>query len=179
VPISGLGHDHRLRNVSPVDHTAGRAALVAPQHHVVDAPGRSRAALLRGPSGAGKSDLALRFLALPGDGEYLPLLVADDQVFVAPNGNDELIASSPQTIAGKIEVRGVGIIEVPSLAQADLMLVCDLVGAGDVPRLPPEPWERTLIAGVAVRHLRLAPFEPSAALKLKMALLWADRDLPK
>ena len=65
-----------------------------------------RAALLRGPSGAGKSDLALRFLALPGDGEYLPLLVADDQVFVAPNGNDELIASSPQTIAGKIEVRG-------------------------------------------------------------------------
>jgi HPr kinase/phosphorylase len=138
-----------------------------------------RAALLRGPSGAGKSDLALRFLALPGDGEYLPLLVADDQVFVAPNGNDELIASSPQTIAGKIEVRGVGIIEVPSLAQADLMLVCDLVGAGDVPRLPPEPWERTVIAGVAVRRLRLAPFEPSAALKLKMALLWADRDLPK
>ena len=37
----------------------------------------------------------------------------------------------------------------------------------------------TLIAGVAVRHLRLAPFEPSAPLKLKMALLWADRDLPK
>ena len=40
-----------------------------------------------------KSDLALRFNILPGDGEYLPLLVADDQVFVATNGNDELIAS--------------------------------------------------------------------------------------
>ena len=39
--------------------------------------------------------------------------------------------------------------------------------------------EVTVIAGVAIRHLRLAPFEPSAALKLKMALLWADRDLPK
>ena len=44
-----------------------------------------------GPTASGKSDLALRFLALPGDGEYLPLLVAYDQVFVAPNGNDELI----------------------------------------------------------------------------------------
>ena len=138
-----------------------------------------RAALLRGPSGAGKSDLALRFLALPGDGEHRPLLVADDQVFVTPNGNGELVASAPHTIAGKIEVRGVGIVEVPSLAQAEVTLVCDLVGAGDVPRLPPEPWERTVIAGVRVRRLKLDPFEPSAPLKLKMALLWAGGDIPK
>jgi serine kinase of HPr protein (carbohydrate metabolism regulator) len=137
-----------------------------------------RAALLRGPSGAGKSDLALRFLALPGDGELRPLLIADDQVFVMPNGRGALVASAPHTIAGKIEVRGVGIVEVPSLPQAELVLVCDLVGAGDVPRLPPEPWERTVIAGVQIRRLRLDPFESSAPLKLKMALLWADGDVP-
>ena len=41
-----------------------------------------RGALLRGSPGAGKSDLALEFLALPGDGALRPGLVADDQVYV-------------------------------------------------------------------------------------------------
>src|SRR5689334_24249403 len=72
-----------------------------------------RAALLRGPSGAGKSDLALRFLALSNEDGEKALLVADDQVFVGSNGSGELVASAPPTIAGKIEVRGLGIIEVP------------------------------------------------------------------
>ncbi len=115
----------------------------------------------------------------PASGEHRPLLVADDQVFVAPNGNGALVASAPATIAGKIEVRGLGIVDVPSLAEAELTLVCDLVGGEDVPRMPPEPWERIVIAGVPVRMLKLDPFQPSAPLKLKMALLWADGDLPK
>ena len=137
-----------------------------------------RAALLRGPSGAGKSDLALRFLALPGEDGERPLLVADDQVFVAPNGSGELVASAPPSIAGKIEVRGLGIIELPAVAQARLTLVCDLVKSDDVPRMPSHPWERTVIAGVPVTLIKLDPFEASAPLKLKMALLWAARDLP-
>jgi HPr kinase/phosphorylase len=138
----------------------------------------TRAALLRGPSGAGKSDLALRFLALSEEGRDKPMLVADDQVFVAPNGDGALVASAPSSIAGKIEVRGLGIVEVPAVAEAGLMLVCDLVGAKEVPRMPPHPWERTVIAGVPVKLIKLDPFEPSAPLKLKMALLWAARDLP-
>ena len=137
-----------------------------------------RAALLRGPSGAGKSDLALRFLALSGEDGEKALLVADDQVFVGSNGSGELVASAPPTIAGKIEVRGLGIIEVPTLAEARLTLVCDLVGTKEVPRMPPHPWERTVIAGVPVPLIKLDPFEASAPAKLKMALLWATRDLP-
>ena len=137
-----------------------------------------RAALLRGPSGAGKSDLALRFLALPGEDGERPLLVADDQIFVAPNGSGHLVASAPPSIAGKIEVRGLGIIELPAVAQARLALVCDLVKSDDVPRMPSHPWERTVIAGVPVTLIKLDPFEASAPLKLKMALLWAARDLP-
>ena len=132
-----------------------------------------RGALLRGSPGAGKSDLALRFLALPGDGELLPSLVADDQVYVEANANGALLASPPASIAGKIEVRGLGIVTVPFLAEAELVLVCDLVDAKDVPRMPPEHAERTMIAGVPVPALRLAPFEPSAPLKLKMALFLA------
>ncbi len=137
-----------------------------------------RGALLRGESGSGKSDLALRFLALAGDGELRPVLVADDQVFVEPNGKGQLLASPPKTIAGKIEIRGLGIVAVPYLSEAELVLVCDLVSGNDVPRLPVEPWERTEIAGRLVPALKLAPFELSAPLKLKMALLLAAPDNP-
>jgi serine kinase of HPr protein (carbohydrate metabolism regulator) len=112
-------------------------------------------------------------MALPGEGEFQPLLVADDQVWIEAGANGALLASPPETIAGKIEVRGLGIVDVPFLAQAQLVLVCDLVGAEDVPRMPPEPRERTVIAGVPVLALRLAPFEISAPLKLKMALFQA------
>jgi len=135
-----------------------------------------RGALLRGKPGSGKSDLALRFLALPGDGELQPALVADDQVWVEAKGG--LLASPPNIIAGKIEVRGLGIVEMPFLAQAALVLVCDLVNDKDVPRMTPEPRERTEIAGLPVPMLKLAPFELSAPLKLKMALILAAPDNP-
>ena len=137
-----------------------------------------RGALLRGESGSGKSDLAFRFLALAGDGELRPVLVADDQVFVAANGKGQLLASPPKTIAGKIEIRGLGIVAVPYLSEAELVLVCDLVTGKDVPRMPVEPWERVEIAGRLVPALKLAPFELSAPLKLKMALLLAAPDNP-
>jgi HPr kinase/phosphorylase len=133
----------------------------------------NRAALLRGGSGAGKSDLALRFMALPGEGKLEPWLVADDQVWVSAGGSGELMASAPSTLAGKIEVSGLGIMEVPYLAEAELVLVCDLVASSEVPRMPPEPWDHTVISGVAVPLLPFAPFEFSAPLKLKMALFLA------
>jgi serine kinase of HPr protein (carbohydrate metabolism regulator) len=111
-------------------------------------------------------------MALPGEGALQPFLVADDQVFVEASANGALLASPPASIAGKLEVRGLGVVEVPFLAEAQLVLVCDLVDAKDVPRMP-EHAERTMIAGVPVPALKLAPFEPSAPLKLKMALFLA------
>jgi HPr kinase/phosphorylase len=132
------------------------------------------AALLRGESGAGKSDLALRFLALPGEGALRPILVADDQVWVEMDATGQPIASVPPAIAGRIEVRGLGITEMLFLAAAPLVLICDLVAADQVPRMPPDPFERTIVAGAAVPVLKLSAFEASAPLKLRMALLRAS-----
>ena len=129
-----------------------------------------RAALLRGATGTGKSDLALRFMALPPDGAMKPMLVADDQVFAEARTSGIVIVSAPPTISGKIEVRGLGIVEVPFQTEAELVLVCDLMDAKNVPRMPPESPEVTDIAGISLPVLRLAPFEASAPLKLKMAL---------
>jgi serine kinase of HPr protein (carbohydrate metabolism regulator) len=137
-----------------------------------------RAALLRGGSGAGKSDLALRFLSLPAEAGLALSLVADDQVEIAANGEQALSASAPATLAGKLEVRGLGIVTVPHLAEASLVLAVDLVEPGNVPRMPPETAETVSIAGVALPLLRLAPFEASAPLKLKMALLSASPQMP-
>jgi serine kinase of HPr protein (carbohydrate metabolism regulator) len=118
-------------------------------------------------------------MALPGEGGAEPHLVADDQVFVTANSDGRLLASPPATIAGKIEVRGLGIMEVPFLAEAVLVLICDLVSGKEVPRMTPAPEERTLIAGVPLPTLKLAPFEASAAVKLKMALLRVAPDNAK
>ena len=135
-----------------------------------------RAVLLRGESGAGKSDLALRFLALGGDGDDLPALISDDQVWVERKANGRLMATAPRTLAGKIEVRGVGIMTVAHRSEAPLVLVCDLATGDGVPRLPPDPLDCTEMAGVSVPCLTLTPFEASAPLKLKLALLSAAKD---
>ncbi|ODR99844.1 hypothetical protein AUC68_01515 [Methyloceanibacter methanicus] len=132
--------------------------------------------MLRGKSGSGKSDLALRFLALP-DGDAGPArLVADDQVCLDATG-EGVTASPPANLAGLIEVRGLGIQPVSSIPAARLVLVCDLVAAAEVPRMLPDPWPRTRLAGIALPVLKLAPFEASAPLKLRMAIVAATAHL--
>ncbi|MEM7192154.1 MAG: HPr kinase/phosphatase C-terminal domain-containing protein [Pseudomonadota bacterium] len=134
------------------------------------------AALLRGPSGSGKSDLALRFLALAPEEVGPAKLVADDQVCLAHSGTS-LQVSPPGKLKGLIEVRGLGIQPVPFIASARLVVVCDLVRAEDVPRMPPDPWDHTDLAGAKIPALKIAPFEASAPLKLKMAIIAATAHL--
>ena len=117
--------------------------------------------LLRGPSGSGKSDLALRLI------DQGARLVADDQTELRLIGG-ALRISAPATIAGRLEVRGVGILSVPSVKSAPLRLVVDLV-AGDALERLPEP-ETCELLGCRVARLALAPFEASAAAKLRVAL---------
>lgn len=128
------------------------------------------AALLLGPPGSGKSDLALRFIMLApeGPGEKTAL-VADDQVRLQAVGN-RIVARPPSTIAGKIEVRGVGIVDVPFCPEAVLKLAIRLTPHYDVPRLPPTEPATMEFVGQQVPVLALTPFEASAPLKLKLAL---------
>lgn len=127
-----------------------------------------RGILLRGPSGGGKSDLALRLI------DCGALLVADDQTRLERMG-EILLASAPATIAGLIEVRGLGLVRLPYLERAPLDLVIDLVSSSEVERLPEA---NTLeLLGLPVRHLCLAPFEASAAAKVRLAMRASTRDI--
>ena len=126
-------------------------------------------ALIRGPSGSGKSDLALRFLTSSHAGLAPRRLIADDQARVTRD-DARLIASAPASIAGLIEVRGVGVVSMPSLASATLVLLADCVTPDEVPRLPPKPLPSELVLGLPVARIALAPFEASAPDKLALVL---------
>lgn len=131
--------------------------------------------LLCGPSGTGKSDLALRLIwqshaTTAADQRFA--LVADDQVLLTC-ANGELLASAPATIAGKLEVRGIGIVAVPYVAAAKVELHIDLVTADAIERMPPQSF--VTHAGIAIPALRLHPFEASAAAKVALALAQQTR----
>ena len=128
-----------------------------------------QAALITGPSGAGKSDLALRCLTL-GTSPMLPhaaRLIADDRVILTRVG-DQLMASAPPAIAGKLEVRNIGIVELEPGPTAAIRLVVELVGSQTL-RLP-DPWPAKIILGLHVPLLQLAAFEAAAPQKVLIAL---------
>ncbi len=115
--------------------------------------------LIEGPSGSGKSDLALRLI------DRGALLVADDYTQVTREG-DAVRAVAPLRIAGRIEVRGVGIVDMP-FAQASLVrLIVALGEAG--PRLP-EGLTRE-VEGVVLPLLMLDGREATSAIKVEMTL---------
>jgi hypothetical protein len=119
-----------------------------------------RAILISGPSGAGKSDLALRLI---GRGWRR---VADDAVHVFASG-EALYATAPDTIAGRIEVRGVGIIGSATRDVVRLVLAVEL--GGPAPERLPDP-ETRVLAGRTLPRLRLAGFEASAVEKVAVAI---------
>lgn len=119
-----------------------------------------RGVLLRGVSGSGKSDLALRLI------DRGARLVSDDYTQLRSEGG-RLLARAPATIAGKIEMRGVGILDLPAAADIPLCLVVDLDRTAA--RLPDAPRQEAL-AGIAVPAVALAALEPSAPLKVEAAL---------
>jgi HPr kinase/phosphorylase len=108
--------------------------------------------LLLGPPGTGKSDLVLRLL----DRGFS--LVADDRVDIEGG-----VARPVAALAGLLEVRGLGILRLPHLAEARLALAVEL-GAAD--RLPASARHPMLDLPL----LLLDPASASAAQRVALAL---------
>jgi hypothetical protein len=119
-----------------------------------------QAVLLSGRSGSGKSDLALRLV------DRGARLVSDDYTLVVRR-EGRLLATAPANIAGKLEVRGVGLLEFEAAGDVPVCLFADLDGR--IERLP-ERLAPTLVAGLELPTIAIAALEPSAPVKLELAL---------
>jgi HPr kinase/phosphorylase len=118
-----------------------------------------RALLLTGPSGSGKSSLALDLISRGAR------LVADDGVWLRPDP-DGPVVEAPRG-AGRIEVRGMGLIPAPHAPRARLVAVVDL-SREEEERLPPE---RGVTMGGAALRLLHGSRSPSFAAALHVYLL--------
>lgn len=118
------------------------------------------AVLIEGRSGAGKSDLALRLI------DRGAALVSDDYTVLMRSAR-KLLATPPATIAGKIEVRGLGIVAMPYRDRVAVSLLVELVD--EVERMPPEPQTRR-IAGVDVPVVAMNGHDASGPIKVELAL---------
>ena len=116
--------------------------------------------LLLGPSGSGKSDLALRLI------DRGAKLICDDALHIEHSNGLPLLSCAPN-IAGKIEIRGIGICPVDFVPSAPLRLIVQLTQ--DMERMPPEH-QRINIADFSVPMFKLDPFQASSALKVEWAL---------
>jgi serine kinase of HPr protein (carbohydrate metabolism regulator) len=104
--------------------------------------------LIRGASGAGKSSLLLALITNAG-----ATLVADDRAELEAE-DGRLVARVPESIAGMMEVRGVGIVRKPCAPAAAIALVVDLLPLAECPRMPDPP--TVTLCDVAVPRIFVA-----------------------
>lgn len=119
-----------------------------------------RAVLICGRSGSGKSDLVLRML----DRGFT--LVSDDQTVVRRDGA-RVIATPPANIAGKLEIRGLGIVEMDHRENVPVALLVEL--KSDIQRMPDASPERPVL-GVPLPLIHVDAMTASAPSKVALAL---------
>jgi hypothetical protein len=143
---------------------SGRARTVHASCVVVGEAG----ILIEGLSGAGKSTLAREIVAAGRSRGRFARLVSDDRTRIEAR-HGRVIARPAAAIAGRIEIRGLGILETPHEAGAVVRLVLHL-SSQEPPRLPDPAEAPAPLCGIMVPRLSLRTGAASAAL----ALAWLD-----
>ncbi|GAA0483867.1 HPr kinase/phosphorylase [Parasphingorhabdus litoris] len=116
--------------------------------------------MLSGPSGAGKSDLALRLI------DRGATLISDDYVELHDDGN-QIRLNAPAKIAGKIEIRSLGIFDCKHVSNIPLRL--QVILKSKTERFPLDNQLETIMT-MAIPTITINPAEASAPIKVEKAL---------
>ncbi len=134
--------------------------------------------LILGKPGSGKSDLALRLIDQPGSGISGAVkrtqLVADDQVIIQRD-SDSLYALVPPAIAGRLEIRGLGLVDLSHRARAKLGFAVQLGPCDGAERLPDFARSRLDILGISLPLIFIDPLSASAPARIRAAADWLER----
>lgn len=133
----------------------------------------TRGILLRGKSGTGKSSLCDLLVEAAGTKGHFAAHVADDRTCLRRE-NGKVVASPAPTIAGKLEVRGLGIVELTNEPEAVLHLVADLVPSGELERYPEDDALSVELEGIDLPFVGLEEGRPMENLR---RLRWRMRGL--
>ena len=113
--------------------------------------------LIIGNSGSGKSDLTLRLI--DGGG----VLISDDYTVLDIHNDNQLWAICPDKLEGLLEIRGLGIIQIPFIKMHRIDCVIECVP--NYPRLPDNVYFEH--HHVQIKKILLNPFEISVLNKIK------------
>jgi serine kinase of HPr protein (carbohydrate metabolism regulator) len=137
----------------------------------------ARGVLILGRPGSGKSDLTLRLIDAAGLGfgrtPIKATLVSDDQVLVRRKAG-RLHASPPATIAGLLEIRGMGLVRPPYRRSVALALAVRLTPAAQIDRLPGLAKNHIEIIGLSLPLIEIDPVAASAPSRIRAALAWLE-----
>jgi serine kinase of HPr protein (carbohydrate metabolism regulator) len=80
------------------------------------------------------------------------------------------MASAPAALAGRLEIRGLGIVDIPARPNVALRLAVRLTPAEEIERLPDLARARMDILGMAVPLVLIDPESASAPARIRAAL---------
>jgi HPr kinase/phosphorylase len=139
--------------------------MPSPTIHASAVLAGARAVLIQGPSGSGKSRLALALLEAARNGT-LPFarLIADDRADIEAV-HERLLVRPAASLAGLIEVRGLGIRRVAYEAVGVVGLLVDLAAA-DASRMPEPGGQSREIERISLPRLAVAAGQDALPLVL-------------
>ena len=121
--------------------------------------------MIEGNSGSGKTSLALGMLSAARQRQADFKFICDDQAILQIKGK-ELWAWVPKSIAGKVELHGLGITPIDYRESCRIDLVCELIAQDEIERYPAQT--KCLRHGISIDYIQTpgptrSPVNSSAA----------------
>ncbi len=132
--------------------------------------------LILGTPGSGKSSLALALIDGGGRGigkkDLTTTLIADDQVRLwYDDATAQVFGRPPESIAGLMEIRGLGIVQVEHLPHCPVRLVVQLKQEEKIVRLPDFPDTCIDILGQAIPVIEVSGRNTNAAARVRAGVV--------